>query len=138
LAHAIIDTNVYIDHWQGKLADRVLVDIRQRFIVRLSAVVLSELRRGARTSRARRFVDELRTLGPVVWEPAEADWWAAGELIRNIGDANGWETAKRREFQNDALIALTARRYGAVVVTTNVADFKLLAARVKLQIVEAR
>lgn len=138
MTHAIIDTNVYIDHWQGNLADHVLADIRKRFVVRLSAVVLSELRRGARTSRARRFVDELRALGPVVCEPAEADWWAAGELIRNIGDANGWETAKRREFQNDTLIALTARRYGAVVVTTNVADFKLLAARIKLYIVEAR
>jgi len=34
---------------------------------------------------------------------------------------------KRREFQNDALIALTARRQGAMLVTANQRDFALLA-----------
>jgi predicted nucleic acid-binding protein len=33
---------------------------------------------------------------------------------------------KRREFQNDALIALTARGRGATVVTANRVDFALL------------
>ena len=137
MPYAIIDTNVYIDHWQGSMADHVLVDIRKRFVVRHSAVVLSELRRGARDSRARRLVDGLRDLASIVWEPTASDWWTAGELIRTVGDAQGWETTKRREFQNDALIALTARHYGAVVVTTNAADFELLAALLKLHIVEA-
>jgi hypothetical protein len=55
-------------------------------------------------------VKELRNLATVIWEPAEADWWTAGELIRTVGDAQKWEIGKRRECQNDALIALTARR----------------------------
>lgn len=57
----------------------------------------------------------------------ESDWWEAGRLVRQIGDARGWELAKRREFQNDALIALTARRHGATVVTNNRSDFEPLA-----------
>jgi len=48
-------------------------------------------------------------------------------LIRTIGDARGGDTSKRRDFQNDALIALTARRHGATVVTANRRDFGLLA-----------
>jgi predicted nucleic acid-binding protein len=34
---------------------------------------------------------------------------------------------KRREFQNDALIALTARHHGATIVTRDRVDFELLA-----------
>jgi len=47
-------------------------------------------------------------------------------LIRRIGDAQSVDTSKRRDFQNDALIALTARRHGATVVTANRTDFDLL------------
>lgn len=134
---AVIDTNVYVDYWQGRLPQGVLADVRKHYVVRQSSVVLSELWRGARDRHAQRLVSELRRLAAIVWTPAEADWWTAGELIRVIGDAQGWETAKRREFQNDALIALTARRHGAAVVTTNTQDFRLLATRMDLQLVSA-
>jgi predicted nucleic acid-binding protein len=126
MAFAIFDTGVYIDHWERGLHAEALQTFTRQFVVRHSAVVLSELRRGARTAGARRLVDSLRRVAAEVWEPTADDWWAAGEIIRTIGDAQGWETAKRRGFQNDALIALTARRHGASVVTTNTKDFELL------------
>lgn len=138
MAYAIIDTNVYINHWQGGITDATFTEIRRQFVVRQSAVVLSELWRGARDRRAQRLVRDLREVATIVWEPETSDWWTAGELIRKIGDAQGWETAKRREFQNDALIAITARKHGAVVVTTNLADFRLLAARVNFQTLVVR
>ena len=127
MAFAILDTSVYIDHWERGLHGEALGQVRRRFVVRHSAVVLSELRRGARTKAAVRVVESLRRLAPVIWEPSDEDWWNAAKLIRSIGDAQAWEVNKRREFQNDALIALTAVRHGAAVVTTNVADFELLA-----------
>ncbi len=124
---AVIDTSVYVDHWERGLHADALDRVRQAFIVRHSAVVLSELRRGARTRQAERAVARLRRLAHQVWQPASEDWWEAGQLIRTVGDANGWGPGKRREFQNDALIALTARRHGAAVVTANRADFERLA-----------
>jgi predicted nucleic acid-binding protein len=123
---AILDTGVWIDHWQGTRSAEALAEVRQTFIVRHSAVVLSELRRGARTRYAIERIDALRKLAPVIWEPLAQDWWRAGELVQTIGDKQDWETNKRREFQNDALIALTAARHGAAVITTNKADFTLL------------
>jgi predicted nucleic acid-binding protein len=123
---AIIDTDVYIGNWErGDLAG-AFEDVRRSFIVRHSAVVLSELRRGARTSTADRLVAALFRLAGRPWEPTARDWWEAGRLIRRIGDAQGWDTKRRRDFQNDALIALTARRHGATVVTANQHDFELL------------
>jgi predicted nucleic acid-binding protein len=123
---AILDTNVYIGHWEKGLYAMDLEAIRQVYVVRQSSVVLSELRRGARTKAAIRLVGSLARLATVQWAPATGDWWEAGRLVREIGDAEGWETVKRQSFQNDALIALTARRHGATVVTANRADFELL------------
>ena len=87
---------------------------------------MSELRRGARTAKAQRLVSELRRLATVEWTPTAEDWWRAGGLVQKIGDAQTWDRRKRQEFQNDALIALTAHRYGASVVTANRGDFELL------------
>ena len=72
-------------------------------------------------------VGALFRLARVRWEPTASDWWEAGRLIRRICDAQGWDSKKRRDFQNDTLIALTARRHGATVVTANRQDFEILA-----------
>ncbi len=131
---AILDTNVYIGHWERGLYEETLAMVRRAYIVRHSAVVLSELRRGARTQDAERLVANLFRLAPVRWEPTPVDWWEAGRLVRKIGDAEGWDRNKRRGFQNDALIALTGRRYGATVVTVDVSDFDLLARELRIRV----
>lgn len=79
-------------------------------------------------------MEELRRLTRVEWPPDAADWWKAGILIQRIGDAHDWDRRKRQEFQNDALIALTARRYGATIITTNRNDFELLAKELKVRV----
>ena len=127
---ALLDTNVYIDHWEHGAHVEALREVRQGFIVRHSAVVLSELRRGAHTEGARDLVESLRGAAVVIWTPFEEDWWTAGELVSDIGRRRGWGAGKKRDFQNDALIALTARRNGATLVTSNRADFALLASEI--------
>jgi len=124
---AILDTNVYVGHWQYDQFLDELETVRRTFIIRHSAVVLSELRRGARTHEARHLVAGIFRMASIQWAPTAEDWWKAGDLIRKIGDARGWDSGKRRDFQNDALIALTARRHGATVVTADGADFEILA-----------
>ncbi|MGD0947599.1 MAG: PIN domain-containing protein [Candidatus Binatia bacterium] len=134
---AIIDTGIYIGHWGRGLYAELLATTQQTFIVRHSAVVLSELRRGARTRSAEALVDSLHRLAAERWAPTENDWWEAGRLVRRLGDSRGWEVAKRREFQNDALIALTARRHGATIVTANRSDFEPLARTLRVAVLYA-
>lgn len=134
---AILDTSIYIGHWEAGRHDALLADLQKAFIVRHSAVVLSELRRGARTRQAQRVVDRLFRTAHEVWQPTATDWWETGKLVREVGDCNDWEVNKRREFQNDALIALTARRHGATVVTSNRSDFALLKPRLKIAVLYA-
>ena len=59
---AVIDSSVYIDHWEHGLHDDALHRLRRAFIIRHSSVVLSELRRGARTRKAERLVARLHML----------------------------------------------------------------------------
>jgi predicted nucleic acid-binding protein len=79
-------------------------------------------------------VESLYRFARVRWEPMADDWWEAGHLIHVIGDRRGWNPGKQRDFQNDVLIALTARRHGATVVTANRRDFELLARELPLSI----
>jgi len=133
--HALIDTSVYIDLWTGALAPETLDPLRRGLVIRNSSVVLSELRRGARTRKAIRTVEALRRASHALWTPTDEDWWEAGGLVRRIGDERDWEIAKRREFQNDVLIALSARHHGALVITRNRADFELLGHRLGIVVV---
>ncbi len=103
---AILDTSVYIGHWERGLYEEALGAVRKAYVIRHSAVVLSELRRGARTRDAQRLVDTLNRHARVRWEPTADDWWEAGRVIRKVGDAQSWDRNKRRDFQNDALIAV--------------------------------
>ncbi|MBI4591583.1 MAG: PIN domain-containing protein [Candidatus Rokubacteria bacterium] len=131
---AILDTNVYVGYWERGLYEERLSAVQRAFVVRHSAVVLSELRRGARTREAQSIVEDLFRIARIQWEPTPADWWEAGRLIRKIGDARRWDRNKRRDFQNDALIALTARRHGATVVAANSQDFDLLAKELRIAV----
>jgi predicted nucleic acid-binding protein len=131
---AILDANAYVDRWNGVLPASRFEEVGQTFIIRYSSVVLSELRRGAQTPAARRVVEALFRLAKVQWAPLADDWWNAGRIIERVARAHSWDRNRRRDFQNDALIALTARRYGATVVTSNREDFELLRREVRISV----
>ena len=78
---AMLDTNVYIGHWEQGVYGETLAAARRAYIVRHSAVVLSELRRGARTREAERVLAALDRLARVCWEPTAADGWETGRLV---------------------------------------------------------
>lgn len=137
MAWAILDTNIYLGHWERGLYDRELALVRTKFIVRHSAVVLSELRRGAKTPKAQAVLERLYKLAHLQWAPDSNDWWRAGQLIGEIGNEQNLDRVKRRDFQNDALIGLTARRHGATVVTANRNGFEPLARKLDLRVIIA-
>jgi predicted nucleic acid-binding protein len=135
LPYAILDTAIYIGHWEHGLYGSVLEQIRRHLIVRQSSVVLSELHRGAKTKEALKLVEDLYKLAKPCWVPDEKDWWAAGKILRQLSIRHGWDARRIRDLQNDVLIALTARKYGAAVITANQRDFELLRRHVRFMAV---
>ena len=117
---AIFDTSVYIDNLRSGRFKQEILELK--FVVRLSAVVLAELARGARSREMRRFVDDLGKNLRII-APNEREWIQSGRIVSRLVAAKGFEIHKTREIHFDVLIALTARRIGACLITRNVDDF---------------
>jgi len=123
---AVCDTSVYIPYInQGTL--HPVFSESARPVLYMSAVVLSELYAGAHDSRSVKLLDRLyHTFQDVhrLLVPDDRDWRQAGGIIAKLRKKYGFEARYLSRLQNDILIASSARRIGAFVVTRNEKDFE--------------
>lgn len=122
---AILDTSVYVDNLRSGRFKQEILDLK--FVIRCSAVVLAELSRGARSRPMRRFIEDLAKNLRVI-TPNEREWIQSGRIFDRIVTSKGYDLHKTRELHFDVLIALTARRIGAYLITCNVDDFTAIRA----------
>lgn len=122
---AILDTSVYVDNLRSGRFKQEILDLK--FVIRCSAVVLAELSRGARSRPMRRFIEDLAKNLRVI-TPNEREWIQSGRIVNRIVTSKGYDLHKTRELLFDVLIALTARRIGAYLITCNVDDFTAIRA----------
>lgn len=125
------DTNIYLRVFYSAEYAR---HHQQRFArlaphTYLCSVVAGELYAGAHTLQTARLVDGL--LAPYVRVqrlvfPNHNDWVDMGKVTASILQARPAYRSKLSALQNDILIALSAKRIGATVVSENVKDFTLL------------
>jgi predicted nucleic acid-binding protein len=128
----VLDTSVYIENFRtGRFQFTLL---RAPWIVRCSAVVLHELRRGARTPLELRFVEELARKVRIL-TPTERHWLESGEVLARLGARRRLDPAKLRDLAFDTLIALSARDAGATLVTCNRDDFTAIGKHVTLKMI---
>ena len=119
----VFDTSVLIDQIRtNRHLDR-MADLAG--VLRNSVVVLAELWRGATTQVDRQIVQALERSHPIL-TPTANNWLESGKILANINADNGYECRKLRDLHFNVLIALTARSYGAKLITSNRADFELI------------
>ena len=119
----IFDTSIFIDHLRtNKHADHFQ---NLSGLIRNSSVVLSELARGATNESELDFVSTLTKNHPIL-TPTERNWLESGSILHRMNEDTGFSPEKLRDLHFDVLIALTARNYGATVITSNRADFELI------------
>ena len=129
----VFDTSIFIDHLRtGRHQQRITATTG---LVRNSAVVLAELSRGATKPSEQEFVERLARNHPIL-TPTENTWLESGRLLSKIRVDKGFHAEKLRDLHFDLLIALSARSAGARLVTSDRADFELIASyrRVQLEI----
>ncbi|HTM09810.1 MAG TPA: PIN domain-containing protein, partial [Verrucomicrobiae bacterium] len=95
---AVIDSSVYIDNLRERRFEKELLELG--WVVRLSAVVLAELRRGARSAQMIKFVDALAKYFRVV-APNEREWAESGKIVARLARAKGYDIHKTREIHFD-------------------------------------
>ena len=117
---AIIDTSVYVDNLRARRFEKELLELQ--FIVRCSGVVLAELWRGAGSREAMTFVDYLARNFQVI-VPNEKEWVESGKIVGRLARTKGYDVHKTREIHFDVLIAMTAKKIGAYVITCDADDF---------------
>jgi predicted nucleic acid-binding protein len=127
----VLDTSIYIDHLRTSRHTERLDTLTG--LIRNSAVVLAELWRGATKPVERQFLKALEKNHPVL-TPTEANWLESGQILGRMLPEEGLTPIKLRDLHFDVLIALTARSYGAKVITSNRSDFELIHKHGKFEI----
>ena len=126
----ILDTSVFIDHLRTGCHQQRIESLTG--LIRTSSVVLAELWRGATKPAEREFLRALERNHPLL-TPTEKNWLESGRILAHIYVDKGFTPDKLRDFHFDVLIALTARSYGALLITSDRADFELISAYRKFQ-----
>lgn len=127
----LLDTNVYAE---GCLSEENRSRFRKTFFPLLpatffSAVVAYELAVNAENGRTRSLLQEF--IGPMqrsgrIVNPNFEDWVEAAEVVTAIKKKDHSWKSKLPALLNDILIALSARRIGATLLTHNEKDFRLI------------
>lgn len=122
---AIVDSSVYIELFRrGRFRERLS---QLPYLVRNSSVVLAELRRGTTQKKEVRWLDELEA-NARVYAPGVREWRRTGEILAKLRARHGYDARRLRDLHFDALIALTARALGALLITCNGDDFRQIQA----------
>jgi predicted nucleic acid-binding protein len=119
----ILDTSIFIDHLRTGCHQKRIDSLRG--LLRTSSVVLAELLRGAAKPAEQSFLKELQKNHPLLI-PSEGNWLESGHILTKMRANEGFSPEKLRDLHFDVLIALTARSYGARLITSNRADFELI------------
>ena len=119
----VFDTSVFIDHLRTGRHQQRIEGVSG--LVRTSAVVLAELWRAATKPAERNFLRSLGRNHPVL-TPTERNWLESGQILAKIQADKGFMADKLRDLHFDVLIVLTARSYGARLITSDRADFELI------------
>jgi len=127
---ALLDSSVYISGMRrGSEAVLALRRSAKDPPLWLSAVVLEELYAGASgrvlhsLERMEREFDRMNR----ILVPNLDDWTEAGRVLARLADRYGYEKIGRGRLANDALIAMSAGRFGVTVISAHERDFARLA-----------
>jgi len=126
LVKIVLDASIYIPFINAGITYPVLdLEYESPFIY-MSAVVIEELYAGASDRDTIKLLDRLygtfEDIGRLI-TPDASDWQKTGKVIAKLGRKYGFEEKFLTKITNDVLIALSARKIGAVVVTNNIKDF---------------
>lgn len=122
---AVPDTSFLIEHFRKETVQEAFLNLNRYYHIAFSSVVLMELLAGAFDPRERKLIDQIARNFTVI-TVTEHQWYLCGEIMMKLRRDKKIDPERIKGLLADILLAASARGTGAVVVTRNEKDFKLI------------
>ncbi|MBW7941886.1 MAG: PIN domain-containing protein [Candidatus Kuenenia stuttgartiensis] len=93
--------------------------------ITFSAIVLMELLSGSFDKKEQKLIEQIKKNFTVI-SVSEKQWYATGDVMLKLRRDKKIDSLRIRNLLADILIAVSVRDIGAILVTKNEKDFKLI------------
>lgn len=122
---AVPDTSFLIEHFRKGTVYDTFLNLNRYYHITFSSVVLMELLSGAYTSNEQKLIEQIKNNFTVI-TVTERQWYVAGNIMMRLRKEKKIDPLRIKGLLADILIAASARDAGAVLITRNEKDFKLI------------
>lgn len=122
---AVPDTSFLIEHFRKETVQEAFLNLTRYYHVAFSSVVLMELLAGAFDPKEQKIIEQIRRNFTVL-SVSERQWFICGGIMRKLRRDKKIDRVRVKGLLADVLIAVSVRDAGAVLITKNEKDFKLI------------
>lgn len=122
---AVPDTSFLVEHFRKKTVQEAFLSLTRYYHVVFSSMVLMELLAGAFDPKERKLIDQIARNFTVL-SVTERQWFLCGEIMMRLRRDKKLDRARVKGLLADILIAVSIRDTGAVLITKNEKDVKLI------------
>jgi len=122
---AVPDTSFLVEHFRKGTVQEAFLDLTRYYHIAFSTVVLMELRAGAFDPKEQKLIDRIARNFTVL-TVSERQWSVCGEIMMKLRRDKKIDHERIKGLLADILLAVSVRDTGAVLITKNEKDFKLI------------
>ncbi|MBI1811786.1 MAG: PIN domain-containing protein [Nitrospirae bacterium] len=122
---AVFDTSFLIEHFRKGTVYDTFISLNRVYHITFSSVVLMELLSGAYDPKEQKLIEQIKNNFSVI-SVTERQWYVAGDIMRKLRLDEKIDHLRIKSLLADILIAISVRDIGAVLITKNEKDFKLI------------
>ena len=122
---AVPDTSFLVEHFRKETVQEAFLNLTRYYHVAFSSVVLMELLAGAFDPKERKLIDQIARNFTVL-SVTERQWFICGDIMMRLRRDKKIDRDRLKGLLADILISVSVRDIGAVLITKNEKDFKLI------------
>jgi len=122
---AVPDTSFLIEHFRKGTVQEMFLNLNKYYHITFSAVVLMELLSGAYDKKEQKLIEQIKKNFTVI-SVSERQWYLAGDVMLKLRRDKRIDSLRIRSLLADILLAASVRDIGAVLITKNEKDFRLI------------
>lgn len=122
---AVPDTSFLIEHFRKGTVQDTFLALNRYYHITFSSVVLMELLAGAYEKKEQRLIEQIQNNFTVI-TPTRRQWHTSGKIMLKLRKDKKTDPLRIKGLVVDILIAASVRDIGAVLITKNDKDFRLI------------